>query len=124
MSSLQAHGQALRFTISPTVQVASVGLSALAVILASRQGQLSDISAFAAGSAVAGIASVVSGGGTSLLFVTGSPIERRAVRWVRWRMTAPVMVVSSFAADMVLSHAGGVSWYAMLFGSTAVILQS
>lgn len=124
MKHIGGHRQVLRFSISPLTQLSSAGLSALAVVVASRQGQLSNIAAFSAGSAVAAIVAVVTGGGTSLLFITGDSQERRAVRWVRWRLTAPTMMVACLAADLILGHIAELDLIALLLGSFTVVLQS
>lgn len=124
MTHIGGRRQVLRLSISPLTQLSSAGLSAVAVVLASRQGQLSDIAAFSAGSAVAAIVAVLTGGGTSLLFVTGDSNERRAVRWVRWRLTAPIMMGACLATDLALGRLAGLGITAVLLGSFTVIMQS
>lgn len=101
------------------------GLSALTVVVAARQAQFADIAAYAAGLSIAAMLSAVLGGGTSLVYATGSAEERHAVRLVRWRLVAPMMVVATLAASAIYGFAvPGLPLLAIALGGLSVVMQN
>jgi hypothetical protein len=70
-------------------------LNAVLIALSSRRGQINEIGAYTVMTAALSLVSIITGGGSSLLYVTGNDRERRSVRSQRIFVVLPCLVVAS-----------------------------
>ena len=111
--------------MSPVVQTLGAAFTAGTVVVASRQGQLAEIAAYSAGLGVSAFLGVVVGGGTPLVYATGGPEARQAVREVRWRAVAPALtVLAVLTAVVYVFVAPTLSFTAVLLGGLTVVLTN
>ena len=111
--------------LSPVVQVLSAACTAGTAILAARQAQLIDIAGYSSGLAITAFLSVLIGGGTSLIYVTGDDVDRQAVRSVRWRLIAPLMSLFAIGFSVVYHQlTPGLPLMSILLGAATVILTN
>ena len=83
----------------PLVVSATSALSgATTLLLASRQGLLVDIGGFAAGTAVAAVASALLAGGMTLSFITGEEKTRSAILVARRYVIVPIILIATLIA--------------------------
>ncbi|MCC6498508.1 MAG: hypothetical protein IT193_19860 [Propionibacteriaceae bacterium] len=114
----------IRLSISPISSLFTAGVTAMTVLLAIRGGQLESIAGYSAGLSMGALAAVAAGGGTTLVYVSGSEDDRRAVRRVRLLWVAPIVLcVSAFGSAILPMHTELESWD-ILFGGLVALLNN
>lgn len=116
--------QFLRLALSPTTAGIGAILSTLALVLAVRQGQLLEIAAYAFGVSVAAIAAVCVGGGTTLVYTSGSRQERSSVRRVRILIVVPVVISLVVVAAVLSEPLFSLPAVAVLMGGLTGVLNN
>ncbi|MGH3788102.1 MAG: hypothetical protein ACRDRG_16490 [Pseudonocardiaceae bacterium] len=75
-------------------------LNALLISLAARRGEIAEIAAYTVTTAVLAIIGVVAGGGSGVLYLSGTEDERRAVRSQKALVVIPALVVAALAISV------------------------
>ncbi|MGH3751838.1 MAG: hypothetical protein ACRDRP_03920 [Pseudonocardiaceae bacterium] len=97
--SAPGRGATLRSFVVVTGSTLLSGLlNALLIALAARRGETDEIAAFIVMTAVLAIVGVASGGGSGMLYLTGTEDERRAVRSQKVLAVFPALVLAALAA--------------------------
>lgn len=108
--------------LQPLGSVVSAVFAFGVLIVATRQGQFLSIASFGAGAAVAALASVAAGGGTTLAYTTGDVNRQHAVRMVRVTIVLPVVGAATVVAAALYSSWGQLDAWAVLAGGGSTLL--
>lgn len=107
IGSVPSRGATLRnFVVITGSTLLSGLLNALLIALAARRGEIDEIAAFTVMTAVLAIVGVASGGGSGMLYLTGTEDERRAVRSQKMLVVFPALVLAALAAGVFYGDRG------------------
>ncbi|MGH3870146.1 MAG: hypothetical protein ACRDSR_01305 [Pseudonocardiaceae bacterium] len=81
-------------------------LNALLIALAARRGEIAEIAAYTVMAAVLAIIGVAAGGGSGMLYLSGTEDERRAVRSQKMLVVLPALLLAALAVGSFYSTRG------------------
>lgn len=105
----------------PLGSLVASGLNLAILTVAAAQGQFHEIAGYGAGAGATAIAAVLLGGGTTLVYASGSARERRAVRFARYRLIIPAMSLISVAIATTYALITPITFIPALAGGLFVV---
>lgn len=105
--------------MGPVSNAATMVLNFGTILVAAGLGQGGAIAGYSAGIAIAVLTAVISGGGTTLAYATGSQTTKSAVVSVRGRIVLPALLLTGVAASLLYSGLTPIRFQFVLFGVLA-----